>query len=106
MAHLDSPPLFSKKPLHIESLHINIRRSLPQDSTMSVLLANPTSSQDVDWLLDKDGLVCYLGRIFVPDVLDLQLRILKYKYNHALASHFGQEKTQQLVERDYFWPGL
>ena len=106
IAHLDSPPSSSKKPLDIKSLHIDIRRSLPQDSTTLALLANPTSSQDTDWLLDKDRLVRYLRRIFVPDALDLQLRILKYKHDHVLAGHFGQEKTWQLVERDYFWPEL
>ena len=106
MAHLDSPPSSLKKPLDIESLHNNIRWSLLQDLTTSALLANPTSSQDADWLLDKDGLVHYLGRIFIPNALDLQLRILKYKYDHALAGHFGQEKMWQLIERDYFWPGL
>jgi len=59
MAYLDSPPSSSNNPLDIESLHNDIRWSLPQDLTMFTLLANPTSSQDADWLLDKNGLVCY-----------------------------------------------
>jgi len=39
-------------------------------------------------------------------VSNLQLRILKYKYNHVLAGHFGQEKTWQLIEQEYYWPRL
>jgi len=56
--------------------------------------------------MGEDGLFLFQGRIFVPDVDNLQLRVLQGKHNHPLAGHFGQKKTLKLVKQDYTWPRL
>ena len=49
------------------------------------------------WTKDDNGLIRLNGHIFVPDVNDLQLRVLKAKHDHPTAGHFGQHKTLKLI---------
>jgi hypothetical protein len=36
----------------------------------------------------------------------LRLKILDICYDAPLAGHYGRQRTQKLVERNYYWPGL
>ena len=58
------------------------------------------------WTKDDNGLIRLDGHIFVPDVNDLRLRVLKAKHDHPTAGHFGQHKTLELIRRDYTWPNV
>lgn len=40
------------------------------------------------------------------DVSDLRLRVLQFKHDHLLSGHLGQNKTVELIRREYDWPGL
>ena len=63
----------------------------------------PPNSQ---WSVDTDGFLCLDGRIFVPDSNNLWLWVLRYKHNHPLFRHFGQNRTLELIRHKYTWPGL
>jgi hypothetical protein len=56
--------------------------------------------------MDAEGLLRKDNRIYVPNTNDLRLRALRYKHDHILAGHFGQNKTLELVRRKYVWPHL
>ena len=57
--------------------------------------------------IEKDGLLYYEGnRLYVPDVTDLKIRILKGFHDSPTAGHFGRDKTIQSLERWFYWPGL
>ena len=43
---------------------------------------------------------------YIPDSNDLQLCVLRYKHDHILSGHPGQNKTIELIRRDYTWPSL
>ena len=43
---------------------------------------------------------------YIPNSNDLQLRVLHYKHDHILSGHPGQNKTVDLICRNYTWPGL
>ena len=58
------------------------------------------------WSLDNLGLLHYDDCIWVLDMDDLQLWILLNNHDHPVAGHFGQNKTLELVRRDYTWPGV
>ena len=58
------------------------------------------------WSKDDEGWLRLNGRIYVPDVDDLRLRVLRSRHDHPTAGHWGQNKTQALILRDYAWPGL
>lgn len=52
------------------------------------------------------GFLMFGDRIYVPKFKDLRLRLIKLRHESVLAGHPGRHKTQDLVERDYIWPGL
>jgi len=64
-----------------------------------------TYTSNPKWTI-VDGLLRLNDQIYVPDVLDLRLRVLWNKHDHLLAGHFGQNKTLELIRREYAWPNL
>ena len=55
---------------------------------------------------EEDGILSRDRKIFVPDDDNLQMEIVHLHHDIPLAGHPGQEKTLELLERSYFWPGL
>ena len=88
--------------MDVEQLHADIRVAYASDLLTSVQLPQPS---DPKWTL-TDSLLLQNDRIYVPDVADLRLRVLKHKHDHPLAGHFGQNKTMELIRREYVWPSM
>ena len=59
---------------------------------------------DVAWT--AEGLLLWKGRYVVPDYNDARLQVLENRHDSPVAGHPGENKTLELVSRDYFWPGL
>ena len=58
------------------------------------------------YTLEIDGLLLYKNRVYVPNVQELKLAILKEMHNVAYAGHPGHQMTMEAVKSHYFWPGL
>jgi hypothetical protein len=56
--------------------------------------------------LGIDGLLLHKNRVYVPNVQELKLEILKEMHNVTYARHPGYQKTVTAVKSHYFWPGL
>jgi hypothetical protein len=85
-----------------EQLNIDILSALPNDP---VYLAHQTEPKP-RWSATPDGFLRHDNLIYIPDSNDLRLRVLRYKHDHILSGHPGQNKTVDLIRRDYTWPGL
>ena len=46
------------------------------------------------------------GKIYIPDDQALRLDIVKLHHDTPIAGHPGREKTLELVQRSYTWPGM
>ena len=90
--------------MDIEQLHSDIHSALSTNPIASIHLKSEKS--DPRWSLNSDGLLWRDNHIYVPDSNDLRLQVLHYKHNHLTAGHFGQNKTINLVRREYTWPRL
>lgn len=86
-----------------ESLLSGIHSAYPSDPATAAHLPSPTNPQ---WSLQDDGLLRLDDCIYVPNVGDLHLRVLQLKHNHPLSGHFRQNKTLELVRRDFVWPEM
>ena len=53
---------------------------------------------------DIDGVLHHQGLPFVPEVI--QTEFISQHHNNLLASHFGINKTRELIGRKYYWPSL
>ena len=99
---LISPALRGSSLMDLEQLHSDIREGYASDPITSAQLPQPS---DPKWTL-SNGLLLLNNQIYVPDVPNLRLRVLQHKHDHPLSGHFGQNKTLDLVRRDYVWPSM
>ena len=86
--------------MDIEQLHINILSAQKSDEYIYEHKSDP------QWSIDEQGLYCYDDRIWVPDSDNLRLWILLNCHDHPISGHYGQNKTLDLVRRNYTWPNV
>ena len=56
------------------------------------------------YTLGTYGLLLYKNIVYVPNVRELKLTILKEMHNVAYVGHPGYQKTVAVVKSHYFWP--
>jgi hypothetical protein len=54
----------------------------------------------------QDGLLRIRDRLYVPDNEELYAEIIRTRHDLPAAGHPGKAKTYELVDRDYWWPGI
>ena len=85
-----------------EQLNSDILSALPDDPLYIAHLKELKPC----WSVTPNGFLCHNSLIYIPDSNDLQLRVLHYKHDHILSRHPSQNKTVDLIRRNYTWPGL
>ena len=90
----------------MEMLNSDIKKTVMMDQVLTRYLDTTKPPEDARWTTDINSHLRFEGQIFVPEVKDLRLCVLKAKHDHVLAGHPGQVKTLQLICRDYTWPNL
>ena len=65
-----------------------------------------TDSSCEGYTLSQDGLLQYYGRAVVPAQKALIQELLYLYYDDQLTGHQGIDKTKELLERKFYWPGL
>ena len=53
-----------------------------------------------------DGLLTYNGRLYIPDDQELRREIVRLCHDTPAAGHPGRMRTTELVQRDFWWPGM
>jgi len=84
----------------------DLRTHLCDDPIAWAHFKRAKSSSEPQWAVDDTGLLLHDGRIYVPDVNDLRLQVLCNKHDHITAGHYGQNKTLELIRREYTWPEI
>ncbi|KIK74108.1 hypothetical protein PAXRUDRAFT_73129, partial [Paxillus rubicundulus Ve08.2h10] len=64
-----------------------------------VASAHMSDASDSRWTVDSEGYLCLDNRIYVPDANNLRLHVLRYKHDHPLSGHFGQNQTLELIRQ-------
>jgi len=101
--YLHTPVLRASALMDVKRLHTDILANLP---TNPIAKAHLSDTSNPRWLTDETGYLCLNGRMYVPETDDLRLRVLRYKHDHPLSGHFGQNRTLELIHREYTWPGI
>jgi len=96
----------SNQVLDLITLHQKIKSATLSRLEYAKLMDPFSPPTDQRWSTNAEGLLCWEGRILVPEANELRLHVLHARYNHVLAGHFGQTRTFQSVHKDYFWPKL
>ena len=66
--------------------------------------ARKTKAEHSEGWDDINGVLHHQGLPYIPEIIRTEL-ISRY-HNNPLASHFGIEKTRELIARKYYWPTL
>jgi len=53
-----------------------------------------------------EGSLYYKGRLYIPDSLELKRTIMSKEHDTLVAGYMGQDKTVELVQRNFFWPQM
>jgi len=101
--YLHAPVLRASALMDVERLYADILANLSSDPIAKAHLLDTSNPR---WSTDETGYLCLNGRMYVPEADDLRLRVLRYKHNHPLSGHFGQNRTLELIRREYTWPGI
>ena len=52
---------------------------------------------------DRQGILYYRGRLFVPRSDELRLHLMKTHHDSPAFGHPGWAKTLELIQREYYW---
>jgi hypothetical protein len=54
----------------------------------------------------QDGIILYRGKVYMPKNQALRREIVKEHHDSRLGGHSGRYKTMELVQQNYWWPGM
>lgn len=63
-------------------------------------------NQEAGWTDDGKGIVTWRDRVYVPRDKGLRGKIIRLNHDTPSAGHPGRYKTQELITRNYWWPGI
>jgi len=92
--------------LDAKTLNSDIKTAVMVDQTYKNYLNPPDSLDNTSWEVDINGYLCFEGQIFIPNLKDLCLHVLRSKHDYLLTEYLEQAKTLQLVRWNYTWPNL
>jgi hypothetical protein len=99
--YYSEPVLQAGGVMDIGQLHEDILSAQKADKhssdTLSALSDKTEFNFNTHWSVDDQGLLHYDDRIWVPDSINLRLRILLNNHDHPIVGHYGQNKTLDLV---------
>ena len=58
------------------------------------------------WSTDPTGVLRRAGKVWIPQSKALRQALLTRNHDDPLGGHYGKDKTVELLQRKYYWPGL
>ena len=62
--------------------------------------------EDLLWHIDANSVLCHEGKIYMPPTGDAQGSVLWSHHDNSLAGHFSHKRTLELIQCQYYWPGM
>ncbi|MBW0544420.1 hypothetical protein O181_084135 [Austropuccinia psidii MF-1] len=99
---------FSIKVEIFSDLFDNIQKEVWQDKDYKEILKQLERGESVPGysLEPQAKLVLFKDRVVIPSNEELQLNILERRHDSPLSGYPGQEKTLNLIKRDFYWFGI
>ncbi|MBW0573667.1 hypothetical protein O181_113382 [Austropuccinia psidii MF-1] len=99
---------FSIKVKLFSDLVDKIQKEVWQDQDYKEILKQLARGESVpDYSLEPQAkLLLFKDRVVIPRNEEIQLNILQKHHHSPLAGHPGQEKTLNLIKRDFSWAGM
>jgi hypothetical protein len=88
------------------SLLQEIRRGQQEDEKVQEIKRNIKEEKSPGFSEDGEGVLWYKGRICIPNVKELKMKILREAYESAYSIHPGGNKMYQDLKVTYWWYGM
>ena len=70
-------------------------------------LQNTTVNSDKpDLSIDKNGLLRFKNRLYIPDLTELKITILDEVHKKPYSTHPGYQKTITTLRKLFYWPNV
>jgi hypothetical protein len=65
-----------------------------------------TNSDRLDISIDKQGLLRFKNRLYIPDSTEIKLTILDEVHKKPYSGHLGYQKTITALRKLFYWPNM
>ena len=77
-----------------------------KDDVLSSLRERSKAAGETDAWHQSGELWYFKEALYVPDDSATREQLMRVHHDDELAGHFGRNKTEELLRRKYYWPGL
>ena len=77
-----------------------------RDGKISAILNQIGNGKEIEFIVNKNGVLYYKDRVYVPDGNDLRKSILEEAHNGSFAIHPGSTKMYQDLKMSFWWSGM
>ena len=77
-----------------------------RDGKISTILNQIGNGKEIEFIVNKNGVLYYKDRVYVPDGNDLRKSILEEAHNGSFAIHPGSTKMYQDLKMSFWWSGM
>jgi hypothetical protein len=88
------------------SLLQEIQKGQIEDEKIQKIKRNIREEKSPGFLEDDEGVLCYKGRICVPNIKELKDKILREAHKSAYSIHSGWNKMYHDLKVTYWWYGM
>jgi hypothetical protein len=88
------------------SLLQEIQKGQIEDEKIQKIKRNIREEKSPGFLEDDEGVLCYKGRICVPNIKELKDKILREAHKSAYSIHSGWNKMYHDLKATYWWYGM
>jgi len=78
--------------LDTETLNLDIKAAVIADQTYKNYLNPPDSPDNTSWEVNINGHLCFEEQIFIPNLKDLRLHMLRSKHNYLSRDTWDKQK--------------
>ena len=99
------PELFRMTQVHFKAPSDELLDQIKSTKRLDTSVKLALEKSLPDWKRDGD-LILYREKVYVPRDEKLRERIIRLHHDTPLVGHPGEYRTQELVERNYWWPRM
>jgi hypothetical protein len=83
-----------------------IQKGQVEDERIQEIRCNIKEEKSPGFSEDEEGVLCYKGRICVPNLKELKAKILREVHESAYSIHPGGNKMYHDLKATYWWYGM
>ena len=89
-----------------DKLKEGIRQDPESQNLKEKIIQNASENVIIDYSFNEQGLILFKSRLYVPNISEVKLLILKEIHKSPYSGHPGYHKMITMLRKEYFWPNM